>query len=112
MDRRSFLNMFAGTTGGVVATATMAEAGMLAEFMSWLKRAPAWSFPSPRYIHLSEVALWDEVTAVTIDGISAEIVLDSFFVDSLTLSKLLDKKHQVFSSGKEMRSPIWLSEAS
>jgi hypothetical protein len=33
MNRRAFL-------GGLVATATMAEAGALAEFMDWLRRKP------------------------------------------------------------------------
>lgn len=34
--------------GGLVATATMAEAGFFAEFMAWLKRKPVWSFPPVR----------------------------------------------------------------
>ena len=42
MDRRRFLQIFGG---GVVASATMAEAGFLADFMAWLKRKPVWSIP-------------------------------------------------------------------
>lgn len=44
MNRRSFLGL-AG--GGLVASATMAEVGIWAEFMSWLQRKPVWSFPVP-----------------------------------------------------------------
>jgi hypothetical protein len=43
MDRRKFLRVFGD---GLVASATMAQAGMVAEFMDWLKRKPVWSFPS------------------------------------------------------------------
>ena len=32
--------------GGLVATATMAEAGFFADFMAWVKRRPVWSFPT------------------------------------------------------------------
>ncbi len=44
MDRRRFLQMCGG---GLVATATMQEVEFFAEFMAWLKRRPAWSFPNP-----------------------------------------------------------------
>lgn len=37
MDRRKFMGMF---TGGLVATATMAEAELLADFFKWLKKGP------------------------------------------------------------------------
>lgn len=55
-DRRSFLKMFGG---GVVASATMVEAGMFAEFMSWLQRKPVWSIPArPQFgYHLSATQL-------------------------------------------------------
>jgi hypothetical protein len=43
MDRRQFLRLGGA---GIVASATMAEAGILSEFMSWLTRKPAWSFPT------------------------------------------------------------------
>lgn len=45
-DRRSFLKLLGGATGAITVASTMAEAGALAEFLSWLKRAPAWSFPA------------------------------------------------------------------
>jgi hypothetical protein len=41
-DRRSFLKLFGG---GIVASATMAEAGVIEEFLSWLRRKPTWSIP-------------------------------------------------------------------
>lgn len=37
MNRRQFLRR---SGGGLVATATMAEAGLLSEFLSWLRRKP------------------------------------------------------------------------
>lgn len=43
MNRRSFLRL---TGGGLIATATMAEAGLFAEFMDWLRRKPVWSIPA------------------------------------------------------------------
>lgn len=60
MNRRDFLRL-GGT--GLVTTATMAHAGMLAEFLDWLKRKPSWSFPS-RERKLS--AMWDEINAATL----------------------------------------------
>jgi hypothetical protein len=45
-DRRSFLKLLGGATGAITVASTMAEAEALAEFLSWLKRAPAWSFPA------------------------------------------------------------------
>jgi len=60
MDRRGFLRMFGGTVGGgLVASATMAEAGMLSEFLSWLKRKPAWSFPrkQPTYAEIDAATM-------------------------------------------------------
>ncbi len=62
MNRRGFLKFFGG---GLVATATMAEAGAFAEFMDWIRRAPAWSFPSPRYGDVT----FDQINAVTLEYI-------------------------------------------
>jgi len=64
MNRRGFLKLFGGVTGGVIATATMAEAGALAEFLSWAQRSPSWSFATPlsvkeksirEFIRMSEI---------------------------------------------------------
>jgi hypothetical protein len=44
MDRRRFLGLLGG---GLVASATMAQADQLAGFMDWLKKGPtAYSFPT------------------------------------------------------------------
>lgn len=40
ISRRKFLAL----GGGLIASATMAEAGALAEYMDWMKRKPAFSF--------------------------------------------------------------------
>lgn len=48
MNRRRFLQL---TGGGLIASATMAEAGFFAEFMDWLRRKPAWSIPAKRPIN-------------------------------------------------------------
>lgn len=42
MNRRRFLQLAAGAG---VATATMAEVGFFAEFISWVKRSPKWFIP-------------------------------------------------------------------
>jgi hypothetical protein len=46
MNRRSFLHTAGLSGAGLVATATLAEAGALAEFFDWLRRRPSFSFPS------------------------------------------------------------------
>jgi hypothetical protein len=53
LGRRDFLRIFSGAAGGIAVTATMAEAGMLAEFMDWLRRAPVWSLPVPLPVPLT-----------------------------------------------------------
>jgi hypothetical protein len=45
VNRRKFLQLAGLTGGGLVASATMAEAGAFAEITSWLKRRPVWSIP-------------------------------------------------------------------
>jgi hypothetical protein len=45
VNRRKFLQLAGITGGGLVASATMAEAGVFAEIASWLKRRPVWSIP-------------------------------------------------------------------
>src|SRR6266404_555959 len=60
MNRRSFIGLLGG---GLVASAIMAEAGALSEFLSWLKRAPVWSFPTPAR---NIAPMWDEITAITL----------------------------------------------
>jgi hypothetical protein len=50
VNRRQFLKL---GSGALVASATMAEAGMLDEFLSWLKRKPAYSFPTPNKTNLA-----------------------------------------------------------
>jgi hypothetical protein len=45
VNRRRFLQLAGLTGGGLVASATMADAGLIAEIASWLKRKPAWSIP-------------------------------------------------------------------
>jgi hypothetical protein len=42
ISRRGFLAL----GGGLIASATMAQAGALAEYLDWLRRKPAWSLPS------------------------------------------------------------------
>lgn len=42
IDRRKFLRLGGGA---LIASATMAEAGVVAEMLDWLKRKPAFSFP-------------------------------------------------------------------
>jgi hypothetical protein len=46
LSRRDFLKL--GATG-LVVTATMAQAGELAEYYDWLKRKPVYSFPARGY---------------------------------------------------------------
>lgn len=105
MDRRGFLKLFGGATGALVASATMAEAGMLAEFMSWLRRAPAWSFPSRTVVE--GVPLFDQISAATLADLRDNIVFDNFFVDSAILRKLRVSGHlNPFSGGLAMRQPL------
>jgi hypothetical protein len=48
MDRRKFLGLLGG---GLVASATMADADRLVDFLKWLKKGPTeYSFASPRPI--------------------------------------------------------------
>jgi hypothetical protein len=53
LNRRQFV---AGSTG-IVAAATMAEAASLVEFLDWLRRKPAFSFPSQPALpfHIKEI---------------------------------------------------------
>jgi len=92
MNRRGFLRSFAGVSGGLVVTATMAEAGALADFMSWLKRAPAWSFPSKR---VTASPLFNEMNAATLEhirntGIIAEMFNDSPFLRAITVPERIE----------------------
>jgi hypothetical protein len=89
MDRRSFLRVFGS---GVVATATIAEAGMLAEFMSWLKRNPVWSFPSK-----AKSLTYFDLNAATINYIVPRLA-DTDYKDSPIFTKL--------------RNPEWTPNAS
>jgi hypothetical protein len=102
MDRRHFLRLFGG---GLTATATMAEAGMLAEFLSWLKRKPVWSFPSG-----SGSARYLDMNAVTMKYIMPALV-DNFFRDSplfLTL-KARPLTGGQFYGGKRLLTPVSFS---
>jgi hypothetical protein len=106
MDRRGFLKLFGGTTGALVATATMAQAGMLAELMDWLRRAPAWSFPSKPAL-VEHNPLFDEISATTLESLRDDIVFDNFFVDSLTLRKLrINRKLEPFNAGRVVQTPF------
>jgi hypothetical protein len=40
MDRRNFLRSLLGSASALTVTATMAEAGALAEFLEWCRRKP------------------------------------------------------------------------
>lgn len=80
MDRRGFLKFF---SGGLVATATMAEAGAFAEFLDWIKRAPAFSFASPK-----PLPLFDLISAATLESIRTEVLFDNFFKPSPFIEKL------------------------
>ena len=55
-DRRQFLRLGAGA---LVSSATMAEAGMLAELLDWIRRKPVFSIPKPSPIAVSIVLLED-----------------------------------------------------
>ena len=57
MNRRNFLKLAGLAGGGLVASASMAEAGFLADFLSWLKRRPAWSIPKDagKYLTASDI---------------------------------------------------------
>jgi hypothetical protein len=108
MDRRGFLKMFGGATGGIVVATTMAQAGMWAEFMSWLKRAPAWSFPSRITVQEDAPLLFDNITATTLESLRDSVVSDNFFVDSPFYAKLrYSVSHKTFKGGETMRSPIY-----
>lgn len=87
MDRRGFIKLFSGAAGAVVASATMAEAGMLSEVMSWLRRAPAWSFPA-RIVVDPEQLLFDQFSAATLKTLQKDVLYDNFFVGSPILNKL------------------------
>jgi hypothetical protein len=92
MDRRSFLRGFGG---GLVATATMAEAGMLAEFFDWLKRKPVWSFPSKTSLS------YDDLNAATMRYI-VPCLHDHVFKTSPIFMKLR-KMPQLGQTGSDFR---------
>ncbi len=58
MNRRKFLQIAGLTSGGLVASATMAEAGVFAEIASWLKRQPVWSIP--KNVTLANIAQYSD----------------------------------------------------
>lgn len=65
MDRRRFLRMLAGGAAGLTTAATMEQAGMLAEFMDWLRRKPVTTIgPEPdRLLYITG----DEYLFITYD---------------------------------------------
>lgn len=85
MDRRNFLKLFGG---GLVATATIQEAGMLAEFMDWMKRKPVWSFPS-------KSRTYDDINAITLKYVTP-CLIDDFF-----------KPTQIFWDGQKFMPLIY-----
>lgn len=104
MDRRGFLKSFGMATGGLVATATMPEAGMLAEFMSWVRRAPAFSFPAPRP---SIEPLFDEISAATLKSMRSNIVFNPLFTPTPFMNKLRAAGYLYpFNGGNKMLVPI------
>lgn len=91
MDRRQFLRMFGGAaTSGLVASATMSEAGMLAEFLSWLKRKPVWSIPNPR----SGALTYDQITALTAKYIVPRMA-DEIYKPSPIFVRLLQRDREI-----------------
>lgn len=80
MNRRGFLKVLGG---GLVASATMAEAGMLAEFMDWLKRKPAWSFPPKRAMtHDDVVEFVAGKMQAAYEELDKQLLADMFFRDT------------------------------
>ena len=92
MDRRSFLRSFGG---GVVATATMAEAGMLAELFDWLRRKPVFSIPKP-----PTVLTYEDLTAATQRYIVPKMV-DEIYKASPIFTRLVQVERDMdIASGK------------
>ena len=79
LARRQFLRL-AGS--GLIASATMAEVGLWAEFVDWLRRRPVWSFPTST----SEFTYYD-VNVVTMRYITENFV-DLYFKESPVFRKL------------------------
>lgn len=98
MDRRSFLRLAGGLTGtGLVATATMAEAGWLAEVLDWLRRRPA-TFVPKYYSHTISLdgfteALNDGFTDATWDGSIFPLygsMMPKFWIEPGTMSGIVE----------------------
>jgi hypothetical protein len=104
MNRRNFLKLGGGA---LVASATMAEAGMLAEFMSWLKRKPAWSFPSkPSYwVAVDPAFSYADLTDITIEYIVPAIA-DTVFSVSPIFERLRFRNEDLIDGGGLLRIPF------
>lgn len=93
-DRRSFLRLFGG---GLVATATMAEAGMLSEFFSWLQRKPVWSIPSYPVIGVG----------LTYADIGSKTFIDEYYKISPVFMHVFQSSQDVkFEGGRRLSLPL------
>jgi hypothetical protein len=79
VSRRGFLRLFGG---GIAASATMAEAGMLSELLDWIRRKPV-SFAAPR-------GGWKSASLTTDDLYDLEGVLDAAYKPALSIELLED----------------------
>lgn len=95
MDRRAFLKF---ATSGVIATATAAEVGMWAEFMSWIRRSPAWSFSSQPFKFPID-PLFSQIDAITLESIRKSVISDNFFMDSPFQKALRSRQDERLSGG-------------
>jgi hypothetical protein len=102
MDRRGFLKLFGGVTGGVIATATMAEAGALAEFLSWVQRSPSWSFASPLSAKEKSIREFIRMSQIVHDGQRRP-----FDMTHLAATVLPDFSHKAFVGYDVMRPPLY-----
>ena len=76
----------------------MAEAGAFAEFLDWIKRKPAFSFPS------RSKPLFDEINASTLERIRRIMIADAFSAPSPLYRAFMrqqDFKHGIAYPGSQ-----------
>lgn len=79
MDRRAFLRSF-GTGAGVVAAATVADVGLWADMMEWL-RGPQRAYSIPARVAVSGSLTYTDINAISVKYIS-EHIADNWFKPS------------------------------
>ena len=98
MNRRGFLRALVGG----VATATAVRTFPFRVF----------SFPSeivtPPMVHISEVGVWDELTATTLEHLKEDILYDNFFIDTAWIRRFRTARELEFVRG-EMSAPFGYS---